>query len=750
MPDDPSPAPEASEESGPPEQLALIAEPASPVAPKSRGKRRPAGPLEPAYLAEDDPVAQVRIESHVPHLDRVFDYGVSRTLAQDVRPGTRVRVRFGGQQLRAWVVARTDTTEVPWDRLQPVLSVLSALPVLSEPVLEVAEQVAERTAGTVADVLRCAVPPRVASVEKKALESAEPDAEPAAPDSETESETDAEPKSEPESDGDSGADGAVEPQPAPAQHWRRYEGGEQARAALARGERVRAVVQALPSHPDHDACDLVAEAVAAELEAGRGSVVVVPDHKTLERMQSAVEAVVPAGQVARLHSEDKPTPRYRAFVQALQGQRRVVVGTRPAVWAPVADLGLIVVFDDGDTNLVEPRAPYHHARDVALLRAQHQELSLLVVGHAVTPEAQRLVETGWAVPIAAQRSDLRAAMPRIVATSDSWHEAHDSLAGRARLPETAFRVARKALESGSVLVQVARAGYAPVLSCDRCRNPARCTVCDGPLAVSGHGRQPLCSWCGHHAVDWSCPVCSHTRWRFTSVGSERTAEELGRAFPQVPVIWSSGAQIRREIGTERALVVATPGAEPHAPGRYAAALLLDGDRMLSHPGLRVEEAVLRRWAAAAALVRPAGQGGTVVVTSEHERAVSTLVRWDMAGHAARELAERRTLSLPPAVRCAALTGPLPALEAFLELAALPESIRAVGPAPVQEDWAQEAEEVGAVLPSQVEDQAHRVLLFFSYAAAAQVTHRLRAARAEASALRRHAPVNVRCDVADLL
>lgn len=517
------------------------------------------------------------------------------------------------------------------------------------------------------------------------------------------------------------------------------------------------MVQALPSHPEHDLYDLIAQAVAAALESGRGSVVVVPDHKTLERAQRAVEAVVEPQLVARLHSEDKPTPRYRAFVQALEGHARVVIGTRPAVWAPVEDLGLIVVVDDGDHSLVEPRAPYHHARDVALLRAQHDDLGLLVMGQAVTPEAERLVETGWASSIAAQRPVLRANMPRIESTSDSWHEAHDPLAGRARLPETAFRVARRALADGPVLVQVARTGYAPSLTCQRCRNAARCTVCDGPLSVLARGRLPQCGWCARQAANWSCGHCGATQWRFSSVGSERTAEELGRAFPQVPVIWSSGDQVRREIPAAPALVVATPGAEPQAEGGYAAALLLDGDRMLSRPGLRVEEEVLRKWVHAASLVRRGSAGGTVVVTSEHERVVASLVRWDVRGHAARELAERRTLQLPPAVRCAALTGPLPALEAFLELVDLPDDVRTVGPAPVHQRWDEEAEDpqseaasadVLGGLPD--DDEAHRLLLFFTYSQAAEVTRRLRAARAEASAQRKHAPVNVRCDVADLL
>lgn len=769
--------PAPAEEQGP-EQLALMAEPVRSAraggrgASGGRGARHRSGPLEPAYLAEADPVARVRLESHLPHLDRLFDYGVPQDLSEGAQAGTRIRVRFGGQQMRGWIIERTASSEVAFDRLQPILSLQSALPVLVPQVLAVAELTAQRCAGTVADVLRCAVPPRVASVEKAALAARDstgasaavaavnPGAAQRAGHPGAEEAAEALPDAQAEADPETAAHRArplIAAEPAAPSAWSEYVGGREAIEALRGGQRVRAVVQALPSHPEHDLYDLIAQAVAAALESGRGSVVVVPDHKTLERAQRAVEAVVEPQLVARLHSEDKPTPRYRAFVQALEGHARVVIGTRPAVWAPVEGLGLIVVVDDGDHSLVEPRAPYHHARDVALLRAQHDDLGLLVMGQAVTPEAERLVETGWASSIAAQRRVLRANMPRIESTSDSWHEAHDPLAGRARLPETAFRVARRALADGPVLVQVARTGYAPSLTCQRCRNAARCTVCDGPLSVLARGRLPQCGWCARQAANWSCGHCGATQWRFSSVGSERTAEELGRAFPQVPVIWSSGDQVRREIPAAPALVVATPGAEPQAEGGYAAALLLDGDRMLSRPGLRVEEEVLRKWVHAASLVRRGSAGGTVVVTSEHERVVASLVRWDVRGHAARELAERRTLQLPPAVRCAALTGPLPALEAFLELVDLPDDVRTVGPAPVHQRWDEEAEDpqseaasadVLGGLPD--DDEAHRLLLFFTYSQAAEVTRRLRAARAEASAQRKHAPVNVRCDVADLL
>lgn len=688
----------------------------------------------PAYLAEDRPVASVILETHLPHLDRTFDYGVPRDLAEHAVPGTRVRVRFGSQQMTGWLVERRHDSEVPRQRLQPVQRVISAGPVLTGDTLSVARLVAARSAGVVSDVLRAAVPPRVAAVEKQyadLLESATTDTQ----------------QSSSQEDGLAPFDDtaiAGDMRETAQRLWSLYENGADVWQRIGTDTSgsvtpVRAVLQGLPAHAEHTYLDLVAYAVATVHATGRGAIVVVPDAKTLDRLQASLEAVVPREIVARLHADDKPTPRYRAFMDILCGTRTVALGTRTVAWAPVHNLGLMVVINDGDSALVEQRAPYHHARDVALLRSEHQKVGVLLASQTVTPEAQRLVDTGWATPVWPQRRVLRSSAPRVIATADSWHSEHDSLAGRARLPETAFRTTREALERGPVLVQVARGGYAPTLACERCRSTARCTVCDGPLTVVSKDTLPVCAWCSREALAWSCAVCSHIRWRMSSVGAHRTAEELGRAFPHVPVIASSGDHIRRTVAAEPALVVATPGAEPWTEGGYAAALLLDGDRMLSRPGLRAEEETLRRWFDAAALVRSSTDGGVVVVTSEHERAVNTLVRWDPAGHATRELTERRALHLPPAVRSAALSGPAPAVEHFLDLLgrnSLEPVVRIIGPSPLP----------GA----DNNDSTRRALLFFPYAVAADVTQRLRAARAEASALRRFGPVQVRCDIADLL
>jgi primosomal protein N' (replication factor Y) len=171
---------------------------------------------------------------------------------------------------------------------------------------------------------------------------------------------------------------------------------------------------------------------------------------------------------------------------------------------------------------------------------------------------------------------------------------------------------------------------------------------------------PLCRWCGRVDSAHRCGACGSRRLRAAVVGAGRTAEELGRGFPGTTVRMSGGgAPVLATAPARPELVVATPGAEPVPEGDgYGAALLLDAWSLLSRPDLRVAEEALRRWLAAAALVVPHSAGGRVVVVADAATpVVQALVRWDPVGHAAAELAARREVGFPPAVRMAAVDGP---------------------------------------------------------------------------------------------
>jgi primosomal protein N' (replication factor Y) len=689
----------------------------------------PAGPRPAAQL----PVARVCVESPLPQLDRLFDYLVTEELDAAAVPGVRVKVRVAGREHLGFLLERRATSDAGV-RLAPLGAVLSPLPVLAPEIAELASAVAERWAGALGDVLRFAVPPRAVKVEAEfAALPAAGDVPPGGP------------ADGPARRGESGepgeAAGMTGGTPGPgagaaeaAAGWAELTAGGAYLRHLAAGGSPRAVLQAVHGYGESAWPRTIAAAVAATRSSGRGALVVVPDRRDLLRVHAALTEALPGERIVRLSAEDGPSARSRSFLELLTGQARVAVGTRGAAFAPVRDVGLVACWDDGDDLHVEPRAPYFHAREVLLLRAEQAGCAVLLAGHAVSAEAQRLVESGWLQRIAPERSVLRAVSPRITSTADSVESGRDPLARVARLPHAAWLAAREGLARGPVLVQVARAGYAPSLACERCREPARCRQCAGPLAELASGRERLvaCRWCGTPELAFACRVCGGHVLRRSAIGAMRTAEELGRAFPGAVVITSAGDSVKSEVPGEPALVVATVGAEPVAPDGYSAALLLDGEALLRRESLRAPEEALRRWLNAAALVRPASAGGRVVITAGDGEALAALVRWDPAGFASRELSVRRELSLPPAVRVAAVTGELADVEAFLaaagDVVSSPE-VRVVGP---------------------VEGDPARALVFFPIGAGPAVTRGLHGVRVSLAARRSGGPVQLRVDAPDVL
>jgi primosomal protein N' (replication factor Y) len=184
-------------------------------------------------------------------------------------------------------------------------------------------------------------------------------------------------------------------------------------------------------------------------------------------------------------------------------------------------------------------------------------------------------------------------------------------------------------------------------------------------------------------VDWECPICGSRRVRAPVVGAERTAEELGKAFPRTPIRRSGGGRRLASVPDTPAIVVATPGAEPLAVGGYAGAVLLDTQLLLLRQDLRAAEEALRRWLNVVALVRTGSDGGTVIAVGESAgRPLQALVRVDPGGFAARELAERVDARFPPAAKLLLVEGRPDALEDFLSLSRLPDHAEVLGPVEV--------------------------------------------------------------------
>ncbi|WP_026123134.1 primosomal protein N' [Nocardiopsis chromatogenes] len=820
--------------------------PAAPKAAAKTGGKAASKPAKPKKgpkqrsPADELPIARVAVDTPLPHLDRLFDYQVPADMADDAVPGCRVRVPFHGQVLSGFLIERAAASDFT-GRLSYLSAVVSPEPVLTPEIRDLARAVADRYAGTFSDVLRLAVPPRHARVEKEGRTGKKPDeaatdepsggeaeaadapAESAQPEHggtddsaaadvspDTDTDTDAAPSAEddgtapetptadtpqesaepddtaesgpptdappaspsdadaPEAedtgaapepapsaalqehghegeeapepaapaDADTDANGSPDPDPAPdaVGPWADYPFGPSFVSALRAGRAPRAVWSALPG-PGWD--DAIAVAVRTTVDAGRGAVVVVPDGRDVAVLDAALTERLGPGRHVALTAELGPAERYRRWLAALRGQASAVVGTRAAMFAPVHDLGLVVLWDDGDDVHADPHAPYPHARTVLTLRAHRAGAAALIGGHTRTAEGARLVESGWAHPLTADRATVRRRAPAVRASGDDFELARDEAARAARLPHLAMRVAREAAAHGPVLVQVPRRGYLASLACNRCRAHARCGSCQGPLALRSAHAAPYCRWCGRIAGDWQCEECGHARVRASVVGDRRTAEELGRAFPSLPVRTSGRDEVLTTVPERPALVVATPGAEPVAEGGYAAALLLDGWAMLGRADLRASEEAARRWFSAAALVRSAEEGGRVVVMADASvPAVQALVRWDPSGLAERELEERRELGFPPAVTMASVTGAPAKVRELLDGLSLPESAEVLGPVPV---------DAGGPGPRSSEESSERALLRVPHADAYELTKALKAAAAARSARREEHLAQVRMD-----
>lgn len=622
-------------------------------------------------------VARVLLDSSLPQLDRLFDYSIPPALDAQARPGVRVRVplRSAGRMIDGYLVERVDS--VPVERpLSEIDTVVSPVPVLPAPLYALARRVADRAAGSASDVLRLVIPKRMVRAEK-AWRAAEP---------------------------------PVRPDVAEAAHAaaeRTLDAFPTLRAGILAGERL--AVDAPPiltatasGEPIGAWAVLLAAAATVTLAAGRSAVIVVPDHRDQHQILAALDGGVPASAIVRDDARQAGPARYASYLRMLSSEPCIVVGNRSAVYAPVAAPGLLAIWDDGDPLLAEPLSPGVHARDAALVRQEIDSTALLFAGHTRTTDVERLVGIGWVRDVPAARR----ASPKIVLTATA------DAAAEARIPSSAFAAAREALTHGPVLVQVARPGYAPVVVCAGCRRPARCAHCTGPLRARAPGRAPECAWCGRTSVGWRCTTCEGTALRLASAGSERTADELGRAFPLTRVIVADGEHPVTRVDARPALVVATRGAEPLADGGYRAVLLLDGDRMLLAEDLRITESCLRWWSNAAALAAPGSPVLLIGVVGAVARALAT---WTQAAYARAELAERAPLKMPPAVRVATVEGAASAVRAALDTltADVPTlgTDAIVGPAPI----------------AQSDPPRVRALVRFDYGRGAAVTESLRAA-----------------------
>jgi primosomal protein N' (replication factor Y) len=584
-------------------------------------------------------VARVLLDTPLPQLDHLFDYLIPDALVSEVEPGRLVSVplRGGTRRCNAYIV-EVDVDSAFTGQLQSIEKVISGLPILKTESIRLARLIADRQAGSAIDVLRLLIPPRYVRAERSFLTDV----------AQNEASTFTEP--------------TKVARQQPFAHWH-VTGGE------------RYVVSAEPCVVEVKTgtwipswAQLFAQLATEQLVNKKSSVLIAPDFRDIECLLVALDSVGVLSAVVRTDIQQSGQDRYLSYLRSLGERPVIVVGNRSAAFAPAPELGLIALWDDGDGNYVEPLAPYAHSRDVALVRQSESDAALVMASHAMSTDSARLIALGYAKHVKPREG----IHPNITATDLQT----DDESSPVRIPTRGWLGAKDALKRGPVLVQVASPGFAPALACGSCRERARCTECAGPLAFIHRTSDPSCRWCGRLAATWACSSCGGKALRAIASGAERTADEIGRAFPGVPVIVADGEHVHTVVPEKPAVVIATPGAEPRAEAGYTAVLLLDGERLRSRESLRVNEDLVRSWSNAIALAR---KDAPIFLAGSGKHLGEVMQNWNLEAFALEELRDRQALRLPPAVRLASISGPAAEVRLALERVTEISSIQIRGP-----------------------------------------------------------------------
>ncbi|WP_022866710.1 primosomal protein N' family DNA-binding protein [Actinotignum urinale] len=569
--------------------------------------------------AIDKPVARVHVVMPQPHMDKVFDYLVPPRFDNQAQVGMRVKVRVGSQRVSGFIVERTTTSR--WaHHLRTIESVPGKIPVLKEHIYREVRLMAARQASGVSDILRLAVPERHARAEKSVCD-------------------------EPE---------AQNPRPSEfrGQAWAAYEGGEEFLRKVYGGQSPKAVLSLLPGL--QFSTNLVMEAIIACRNSGRGVLVITPLTRHARSLATEVETQV-GEEVSVIVSDGTHEDRYRSFIRTLRGSTRITVGTRAALWAPVKNLGLILLLDDLSPHLRELRSPYSDARDVCIVRSEHENAAYVSMASYISEENMQYVRNGFLSLLQGKLEVRKDYMPAVSLPSQWSHSTEEY----SRLPHAVFQLMRQALPQGPVLIVVPHAGYLSFLVCSNCRTHAVCQECGGDMSKKRQEDPYTCVRCGWYSWQWRCPECHGTTLRALRIGSQRTAEEIGRAFPGTGIILSgthSPDGVVWSVDNTSRIIVATPGAEPRAQKGYAAAIVVDSRYLIGY-GLGSHMRFIRKLAHIVTRVRPSRQGGHVLLSGgAPPEVIEPLTTWNMGVLAGELLDERKALELPPSKHWLAISG----------------------------------------------------------------------------------------------
>jgi primosomal protein N' (replication factor Y) len=437
-------------------------------------------------------------------------------------------------------------------------------------------------------------------------------------------------------------------------------------------------------------------AVEAALARGRGAIVLVPEIGLAPQAVARFRARL-GDRFAVLHSALSPGERYDEWQRLRSGEASVCVGPRSAVFAPVRDLGLIVIDEEHDSSYKQEGDPCYDARAVARRRAE--ECGATLVAGTATPRPESWLELPRVE--LARRVDGRPMPP--VEVLDMRES--DRRSGPLH-PATWEALARVRERGTKAIVMVNRRGFAPWLICRSCGKHWGCPNCDVSLIVHRHAGRIVCHHCAHsEPLPRACGECGSTTLSRAGAGTEQIeallAEHLGSSMPvfrlDSDTVAGRGAHARILAGfgeAESAVLVGTQMvAKGHDFPEVTLSAIVDADATLRFPDFRAAEQTFAMVAQLAGRSGRGAAGGEVIVQTLAPEAPSIVhaARHDSTAFLAEEIERRRMLRYPPfshLVRVVLKSESEPRLEAAAaKLAAalaegLPDDTDLLGPAPM--------------------------------------------------------------------
>ena len=404
------------------------------------------------------------------------------------------------------------------------------------------------------------------------------------------------------------------------------------------------------------------EAVRRVLARGRGAIVLVPEigltPQTVSRLRGAF-----GDDVAVLHSGLSDGERADAWRLIRRGERRVAVGARSAIFAPVPDLGMIVVDEEHEASYKNGEAPRYHARDVAAVRAR-LEGAVLVLGSA-TPALETMVRAGEG-GLALLRLPDRVGMRPLPPVELVDLRTAEKVAGTGPVPWSArldAAVTTALARREQALLLLNRRGWASFVQCPDCGAVRQCPNCTVSLTVHRAPEMLRCHYCGHEEpLARSCSECGHAVQEMRGVGTQQLERLLAERFPEARVArmdldatstkWSHG----RILGAvERGEVDLLVGTQMIAKGldfpNVTVVGVVDADTALYLPDFRSAERTFQLLAQVAGRTGRGPKGGRVLVQTRNptHHALTRAAAHDAEGFLRQELEIRRSPPYPPVV-----------------------------------------------------------------------------------------------------